>query len=440
VTESQGLAVEDRLAELFRALGIGKAHIVASTSWDWTGLVASRPDAIASLTLVSPGGLDVDLLRPVASRLLVIGGESDGVAGGVASHLPGATGRQIDGYTPLPWSDPALDHTGEMADALARHFGAHAADVPELAASGAEGEAAGIAYRVRGAGPPVVFVPLMLAPSQWEPLVPLLSGRYATVTLGGQELGFVPLLEDRARTPGYTRLVGGALEMAGLDAAHDILEVGCGPGSLLRWLTLSGRVRRVVGVDINPYLLREARVEAGRAGVGHAVDLREGKAEELPFDDASFDVTFASTVMEEANADTMLAEMTRVTCPGGKVVVIVRAVDVPWIVHAGLPADIKERVEKASGAVGPDGCADASLYRRFHDAGLRDVRAWPQFLPLQPVDGRGVLLRRVLEGMASMLDAEDAASFNRAVRRARADGTLAVAWPHHAAVGTRSER
>ncbi len=64
---------------------------------------------------------------------------------------------------------------------------------------------------------------------------------------------------------------------------------------------------------------------------------------------------------------------------------------------------------------------------------------WPQFLPIQPQDGRGILLRRVLEGMASMLGAEDAARFDAAVRGARDDGMLAVAWPHHCAIGTKAE-
>jgi hypothetical protein len=42
-----------------------------------------------------------------------------------------------------------------------------------------DGEIAGISYRIRGAGPPLVLLPMFLAPSQWEPLVPRLSERYA---------------------------------------------------------------------------------------------------------------------------------------------------------------------------------------------------------------------------------------------------------------------
>jgi hypothetical protein len=41
-----------------------------------------------------------------------------------------------------------------------------------------EGEVAGITYRVRGSGPPLVLMPLDLTPSQWEPLIePPAAGR-----------------------------------------------------------------------------------------------------------------------------------------------------------------------------------------------------------------------------------------------------------------------
>ncbi|MBT7100140.1 methyltransferase domain-containing protein, partial [Candidatus Poribacteria bacterium] len=426
--------------ELFRSLGIERAHVVASTSWDWAGLVASHPEVIASLTLVSPGGLDVDLLRPIASKLLVIGGEGDGVARLAASPaMPGAVGREIEGYVGLPWADPARDHTDVMCAGILDHVHATAGGTPPLSVDASEGEVAGITYSIEGHGPPLVLIPLMLAPSQWAPLIPRLRERYTTITLGGQELGFVPLLEDRARTTGYTRLVGSMLDAAGLAPTDDLLEVGCGPGSLLRWMVASERVRRVVGVDINDYLLGEARRQADLEGLGDAIDLRQGNAESLPFPDARFDVTFSSTVMEEGDADLMLGEMIRVTRPGGKVVVIVRSVDIPWVVNAGLPLEVKARVEAPGGGVAKRGCADSSLYRRFRDAGLRGTLMAPQFLPMQAGDGRGVLLRRVLEGMASVLDRDDAAVFADAVDEARNAGLLSVAWPHHCAVGSKPE-
>jgi SAM-dependent methyltransferase len=436
--DRQARPVEDRLVALFDRLGVERAHIVACTSWDWAGLVASHPHLIASLTLVNPGGLDVELLRPIASRLLVIGGDEDAATPVAESDaLPGAIGRRLAGYAGLAWSDPASDQTDALARLIRSHVDRHSEGVAPARGSGRHGEVADIKYQTVGSGPPVVFLPLMLAPSQWTPIVPSLSDRYAVITLGGQELGFVPLLEDRGCTPGYRRLVGGMLDAVGLGFDDDVLEVGCGPGSLLRWLVGSKKVARIVGADINEYLLGEARDQASREGVGDSIDVRHGNAEDLPFPDESFDVTFSSTVMEEVDADRMLAEMIRVTRPGGKVVVIVRAVDVPWVVDAGLPPALRARVETAGGGVAENGCADASLYRRFRDAGLRDAHLGPQFLQLQSTHGRGVLLRRVLEGMAGGLDPDDARVFTRTVAAARNNGVLLVAWPHHCAGGTK---
>jgi hypothetical protein len=48
----------------------------------------------------------------------------------------------------------------------------------EMALLDGEGEIADISYSIRGSGPPLVLFPLGLAPSQWQPLLPLLGARY----------------------------------------------------------------------------------------------------------------------------------------------------------------------------------------------------------------------------------------------------------------------
>src|SRR5258705_11701021 len=46
-----------------------------------------------------------------------------------------------------------------------------------------EGKFTGITNRIRGGGPPLVLMPLSLAPSQWDPLIATLSARYCTISL-----------------------------------------------------------------------------------------------------------------------------------------------------------------------------------------------------------------------------------------------------------------
>ena len=112
-----------------------------------------------------------------------------------------------------------------------------------------------------------MLLPLGVAPSQWEPLVPRLSERYCTITLGGASLGMVGSLEARGRTAGYLGVVRHLLEEARLQPGETVLEVGCGTGVLDRWLARhTGGANRVVGLDISRYMLREARALAGRRG------------------------------------------------------------------------------------------------------------------------------------------------------------------------------
>ena len=45
-----------------------------------------------------------------------------------------------------------------------------------------------------------MLLPLDLSPGQWDPLIPALSARYCTITLGNALLGSVASLEERGRS------------------------------------------------------------------------------------------------------------------------------------------------------------------------------------------------------------------------------------------------
>src|SRR5919106_3275682 len=86
--------IAERLLQVLQHLGIAPAHVAARVPGDWQGLASKHPEAIASLTLVCPQGMEPDLLSPLASRLLVIAGERGRPAERaqrVVMHLPEAT-------------------------------------------------------------------------------------------------------------------------------------------------------------------------------------------------------------------------------------------------------------------------------------------------------------------------------------------------------------
>jgi hypothetical protein len=89
------------------------------------------------------------------------------------------------------------------------------------------GEVAGITYRVWGSGPPLVLLPLALAASQWDPLLPALTAGYATVALGGARLWPMTTLEQRARG-GYGAVVRALIAEVAPRPGERLLEAGCG--------------------------------------------------------------------------------------------------------------------------------------------------------------------------------------------------------------------
>jgi hypothetical protein len=140
-------------------------------------------------------------------------------------------------------------------------------------------------------------------------------------------------------------------------------------------------------------------------------------------------------VMEELNADRMLAELVRITRPGGRIGVVVRAVDMrPWL-NLDMPPALRDAVDAAPGAgAEEDGCADRSLYRRFVGAGLEDLVMGPQYgtdNARQSPERLRLFVGRVGQGLAP----EQSREFRELVRRAVADGTMAWAEPYHCAVG-----
>jgi SAM-dependent methyltransferase len=93
-------------------------------------------------------------------------------------------------------------------------------------------------------------------------------------------------------------------------AAHSVLDVGCGSGSVLA--ALRSPSRRLCGVEMSPDAARSLQA----LGIeGYAVDL---ETDRLPFNDAEFDVVLCYDVLEHVFAPSrLLQEIRRVLRPDG---------------------------------------------------------------------------------------------------------------------------
>lgn len=108
------------------------------------------------------------------------------------------------------------------------------------------------------------------------------------------------------------------LEAAAIQPGERVIDVGCGTGFLL--LGAARRSAQVVGVDVTPAMLAEAKRRVDEAGLTN-VTLREASAEALPFADLRFDVALNRlTLHHVGNPGRVLSEIHRVLRPGGRLV------------------------------------------------------------------------------------------------------------------------
>lgn len=144
-------------------------------------------------------------------------------------------------------------------------------------------------------------------------------------------------------------------DFAGIEAGANCLDVGCGPGALTAELARRTRAERVAAVDPAAQF-----VESCRARVPGA-DVRRGTAEQLPFDDASFDVALSQLVVAfMRDADAAVGELRRVVRPGGVVAVCMWA--------EGEQMQLLHLFWEAAAAVGVDlGASDANMRYRKRD-------------------------------------------------------------------------
>jgi SAM-dependent methyltransferase len=120
---------------------------------------------------------------------------------------------------------------------------------------------------------------------------------------------------------GFARLVTpvGAVvvERVGIEPGVELLDVGTGTGGNVA-IPAAQRGAKVVGLDITPELFEHARRRAAEAGV--EVEWVEGDAQDLPFDDASFDrVTSTFGAMFAPDHTRAAGELVRVCRPGGRI-------------------------------------------------------------------------------------------------------------------------
>jgi SAM-dependent methyltransferase len=196
---------------------------------------------------------------------------------------------------------------------------------------------------------------------------------------------------------GFADPVRNAITLAaGIRPGMRVLDVGCGSGEYLAMLASAGAA--VAGIDPAPGMIELARARVSGA------DIRVGAVESLPWPDASFDAVTAVNCLQFADdPDAALAEMTRVTVPGGCVVVANWADAAHNDIHVleqAVAASFDEEVPPDDELRVPGGLEDL-----FSRGGLALVAsgtvAAPWVAPDENTLVRGVLLGEDDDGLAA---------------------------------------
>jgi demethylmenaquinone methyltransferase/2-methoxy-6-polyprenyl-1,4-benzoquinol methylase len=174
--------------------------------------------------------------------------------------------------------------------------------------------------------------------------------------------------------------------------ARRVLDVASGTAAVAIELARAEPGRTVVGVDQSPEMLAAGQERVDHAGLSERIELREGRAEALPFAAAEFDaLTFTYLLRYVDDVPATLRELVRVVRPGGVVAML----------EFGLPSGVWRPLWElyvqvglpSAGAVVSSGWGDVGRFlgpsiRGFHerwpeprlldawrDAGVADVRA-----------------------------------------------------------------
>ncbi|MGD0239492.1 MAG: methyltransferase domain-containing protein [Streptosporangiaceae bacterium] len=113
-----------------------------------------------------------------------------------------------------------------------------------------------------------------------------------------------------------------ALDLADLDGAEAVADVGCGNGLYLAELARRGHEGPVLGVDMSPGMLTAARSRAPRAA------LLVADAAALPVRDGAVGLTLAMHMLYHVpEPDRAVRELRRITRPGGRLIVGLNGAD-----------------------------------------------------------------------------------------------------------------
>jgi len=152
------------------------------------------------------------------------------------------------------------------------------------------------------------------------------------------------------------------------DQPFDLLDIGCGTGTLAAMVAASPLLARVTGLDYSPAMCKVAAGKAGQIHLNEPVTFVSADSEHLPFADASFDVvTCSNSFHHYPHQQSVVRDVRRILRPGGRFMLIDGFRDniIGWVVFDVIIAAVEKHVFHAPWS---------TVHRYFEEAGFRDLR------------------------------------------------------------------
>jgi SAM-dependent methyltransferase len=143
--------------------------------------------------------------------------------------------------------------------------------------------------------------------------------RLSAGDIGGLDpYGFLAVLGKRVIHPGGRRSTQELLELAGLAAGQQVLDIGCGVATTA--IQVAQRFHaQVTAADLAPLMLARAHANVTAAGLDGQVRVEQADILALPYPDGAFDRVIAEAVTMFVDRPRAAAELVRVCRPGGRV-------------------------------------------------------------------------------------------------------------------------